>query len=106
VSWKKLLNNKNVVREAASKAELDNLRTIVSRSLTDVAAPGLSADARFIMAVTVHGPGTGSFFPRFFGWRPMRPNNLGGQLPGKLCLSPFLGRERSSWPTMRRALFP
>jgi len=33
-----------------SKEELDNLRAIVIRSLKDVAAIGLSADARFVMA--------------------------------------------------------
>jgi hypothetical protein len=33
----------------AAKKELDNLRSIVSRSLKDVTAPGLSPDARFIM---------------------------------------------------------
>ena len=50
MSWKKLLANKNVTREPPSKAELDNLRSIVARSLKDVATPGLSADARFVMA--------------------------------------------------------
>lgn len=50
MSWKKLLDKKNVVREPPSKAELDNLRSIVARSMNDVAAPGLSADARFVMA--------------------------------------------------------
>lgn len=50
MSWKKLLANKNIVREPPSKAELDNLRSIVARSMKDVAAPGLSADARFVMA--------------------------------------------------------
>jgi hypothetical protein len=50
MSWKKLLAEKRVTRMAPSKAELDNLRSIVTRSLKDVAAPGLSADARFIMA--------------------------------------------------------
>jgi hypothetical protein len=35
---------------APSKAELDNLRSIVKRSLKDVAVPGLSADARFVIA--------------------------------------------------------
>lgn len=50
MSWKKLLANSNVTREAPSKAELDNLRSIVDRSMKDVAAPGLSADARFVMA--------------------------------------------------------
>jgi len=32
------------------KKELDNMRSIVSRSLKDVTAPGLSSDARFIIA--------------------------------------------------------
>src|SRR5436853_570914 len=50
MSWKRLLANKNVVREPPSKTELDNLRSIVARSMKDVAAPGLSADARFVMA--------------------------------------------------------
>src|SRR5580693_1609123 len=50
MSWKKLLADKRVTRVAPSKAEPDNLRSIVARSLKDVAAPGLSADARFIMA--------------------------------------------------------
>ena len=50
MSWKKLLANNNVAREPPSKAELDNLRSIVARSMKDVAASGLSADARFIMA--------------------------------------------------------
>jgi hypothetical protein len=50
MSWKKLLTNKNVAREPPSKVELDNLRSIVARSMKDVAAPGLSADARFVMA--------------------------------------------------------
>ena len=50
MSWKKLLANKYVSREPPSKTELDNLRSIVARSLKVVAAPGLSADARFVMA--------------------------------------------------------
>ncbi|MDP9173159.1 MAG: hypothetical protein M3O30_04740 [Planctomycetota bacterium] len=50
MSWAKLLADKRVTRVRPSKAELDNLRSIVTRSLKDVAAPGLSADARFIMA--------------------------------------------------------
>jgi hypothetical protein len=50
MTWAKLLANNNVTRQPAAKKELDNLRSIVSRSLKDVTAPGLSADARFIMA--------------------------------------------------------
>jgi hypothetical protein len=50
MTWAKLLASNNVTRQPATKKELDNLRSIVSRSLKDVTAPGLSADARFIMA--------------------------------------------------------
>ena len=50
MTWAKLLANNNVTRQLATKKELDNLRSIVSRSLKDVTALGLSADARFIMA--------------------------------------------------------
>jgi len=49
-SWAKLLANRTVTRLPTTKAELDNLRSIVSRSLNDVKAAGLSADARFSMA--------------------------------------------------------
>ena len=49
-SWAKLLANRTVTRLQTTKAELDNLRSIVTRSLNDVKAPGLSADARFSMA--------------------------------------------------------
>lgn len=42
--------DKRVVKEAPSKKELDNLRSIVTRSLNDVAAKGLSEDARFVQA--------------------------------------------------------
>ena len=50
MTWKKLLADKRVTRVTPSKAELDNLRSIVTRSMKDATAPGLSADARFIMA--------------------------------------------------------
>ena len=50
MTWAKLLANNNVTRSRSSKLELDRLRSIVARSLTDVAATGLSADSRFIMA--------------------------------------------------------
>ena len=50
MSWAKLLADNRVNRVPPSKAELDNLRTIVTRSLNDVRAAGLSADARFVMA--------------------------------------------------------
>jgi hypothetical protein len=49
MSWAKLLG-RSVTAEATSKAELDNLRSIVTRSLQDAVTSGLSADARFVMA--------------------------------------------------------
>ena len=49
MSWAKLLADNRVIALASSKAELDNLRSIVARSLKDLTAPGLSADARFTM---------------------------------------------------------
>ena len=49
MSWAKLLG-RYVTAEPTSKAELDNLRSIVKRSLQDAVAAGLSADARFVMA--------------------------------------------------------
>jgi hypothetical protein len=48
--WAKLLADNRVTALPPSKAELDNLRSIVARSLKDVTAPGLSADAPFVMA--------------------------------------------------------
>jgi hypothetical protein len=50
MSWQKLLASNVVTKLPATKAELDNLRRIVTRCLSDVNAQGLSADARFIMA--------------------------------------------------------
>ena len=49
MSWTKLLG-RYVTAEPTSREELDNLRSIVTRSLQDAGAEGLSADARFIMA--------------------------------------------------------
>lgn len=50
MSWTKLLANKQVTSLAPNKTELDDLRSIVARSLKDATAVGLSADARFMMA--------------------------------------------------------
>jgi hypothetical protein len=49
MSWAKLLADNRVTALPPSKAELDNLRSIVARSLKDVTAGGLSADYRFVM---------------------------------------------------------
>jgi len=50
MSWTKLLASKTVTPLQATKAELDKLRSLVARSLKDVAATGLSTDMRFILA--------------------------------------------------------
>jgi hypothetical protein len=50
VTWTELLNRKFVTADPTSKSELDNLRSIVSRSLANVSVAGLSADIRFILA--------------------------------------------------------
>jgi hypothetical protein len=50
MNWTKLLADNRVTALPPSKAELDNLRSIVSRSLSDVKSAGLSADARFVLA--------------------------------------------------------
>jgi hypothetical protein len=50
MSWIKLLASKTVTSLPATKAELDKLRSIVARSLNDIAATGLSTDMRFILA--------------------------------------------------------
>jgi hypothetical protein len=50
MSWKKLLASKRVTVLPSTKAELDNLRSLVARSLNDVASPGLSTDMQFVLA--------------------------------------------------------
>lgn len=50
MSWAKLLAANRVTVLPPSKAELDNLRSIVVRSLKDAESTGLSADAHFTMA--------------------------------------------------------
>jgi hypothetical protein len=50
MTWATLLADRTVTVIPPTKGEIDNLRSIVTRSLTDVTAAGLSADARFIMA--------------------------------------------------------
>jgi hypothetical protein len=50
VTWTDLLNRKSVSTDPTSKGELDNLRSIVARSLGNVAVAGLATDLRFILA--------------------------------------------------------
>jgi hypothetical protein len=50
VTWTELLNKKCVTAAPTSKSEIDNLRSIVSRSMADVAVAGLGTDIRFILA--------------------------------------------------------
>ena len=50
MSWEELLADRAVTPLAATKQELDNLCSIVTRSVSDITASGLSADARFVIA--------------------------------------------------------
>lgn len=50
MSWEKLPADKAVVSLPSTKQELDNLCSIVTRSLRDVLAQRLSADSRFVIA--------------------------------------------------------
>ena len=50
MTWTELLNKKVVTADPTSKSEIDNLRSIVSRSLANVAVAGLATDIRFILA--------------------------------------------------------
>ena len=69
MTWANLLANNTVSALSTTKAELDNLRSIVARSLKDVTAPGLSADARFIMAYDA-GRTLALIVVRAAGYRP------------------------------------
>lgn len=50
MTWATLRASNKVTLLPGTKTELDSLRSIVARCLGDVAATGLSIDARFIMA--------------------------------------------------------
>src|SRR2546430_1286090 len=50
MSWTRLLGESRVTAEPTSKQELDNLRAIVQRCLSDTNAIGLSHEQRFIIA--------------------------------------------------------
>jgi hypothetical protein len=50
MSWRQLLEERKVVLHAPSKQEVDALRALVERDLSDAAIPALSADRRFATA--------------------------------------------------------
>jgi hypothetical protein len=50
MSWKQLLAQHKVQLHTTSKQELDGLRALIERDLTDAALAGLSADRRFATA--------------------------------------------------------
>jgi hypothetical protein len=50
MSWKQLLAQRKVQPHTTSKRELDSLRALIERDLTDAALAGLSADRRFATA--------------------------------------------------------
>ncbi len=50
MTWKKLLEDQRVAREAPRKEELKQLRAVAERNLADAAIEGLSTDGRFGLA--------------------------------------------------------
>jgi len=50
VTWTKLLTNKEAERHKTSKKELDNMRALIARDLSDANIAGLSTDRRFATA--------------------------------------------------------
>jgi uncharacterized protein (UPF0332 family) len=50
MSWKKLLQDNKVHRHTTSRQELNEIRRLVARDLTDAALPALSEDRRFATA--------------------------------------------------------
>ena len=52
MSWKKLLQDNKVHRHTTSRQELNEIRRLVARDLTDAAIPALSEDRRFATAYT------------------------------------------------------
>jgi uncharacterized protein (UPF0332 family) len=50
VTWTHLLANHDVQRHKASKSELDNIRALIARDLSDAAVRGVSVDRRFATA--------------------------------------------------------
>ncbi len=50
MSWKQLLAQRKVQLHTTGKQELDGLRALIVRDLTDAALAGLSADRRFATA--------------------------------------------------------
>jgi hypothetical protein len=50
MSWQQLLTAHRVQRHTPSRHELDGLRAVVARDLSDAKVPGLSADRKFATA--------------------------------------------------------
>lgn len=50
MTWTKLLANRDVQRHRTSKRELDDMRALVARDLSDAMVAGLSDDRRFATA--------------------------------------------------------
>ena len=82
MSWRKLLDAGNVAAEPTSLAELDNLRSIVKRCLKDAQVPGISDEARFVLAYDAVRS-LSVMLVRAAGYRPKK---LGGHLNTFLAL--------------------
>ena len=50
MTWTNLLTNKEAQKHKTSKTEMDNMRALIARDLSDAGIAGLSADRRFATA--------------------------------------------------------
>ncbi len=91
MSWAKLLADNRVTALPPSKVELDNLRSIVARSLKDVEAAGLSADAHAARTLSLLVVRATGYRPRTVGAHYNTFLALETADPGVFCLSPQKG---------------
>ena len=107
MTWTALLNKKCVTAAPTSKSEIDNLRSIVSRSMTNVAVAGLATDIRFILAydaartvalMVVRAEG---YRPRGGGRALQHVPRPGGRRPG-VCGAVFVIQQLPNAPQPER----
>ena len=88
MTWTELLTKKCVTADPTTKGEMDNLRSIVTRSLANMNFSGLATDIRFILAydaartlslMIVRAEG---YRPRSVGGHSQHLSRIGGRGPG------------------------
>jgi hypothetical protein len=94
MSWKKLLADKRVTRVPPSKAELDNLRSIVTRSIVKTAP--LPAGAQFLNVIdsVFSGSYDQTVWPVIFGITPPTIIRLQPATNRKLSRAKLLQSQR------------